>query len=181
MQTLPSLARRAALTGLACVCAALTGCITPQVVATDRAALLPNQGLLVMQLKSNAHARLNFVDYKDDYSAVDKLKHEFIGSKAFAIADARVKKYIVMPLEAGDYALMNMALGTQSGHVSEKNKFTVVAGQINYIGQFNIVVGDTRYRMRVADEDADMRAYLAASYPGYLQSLPMVKALARLD
>jgi hypothetical protein len=164
------------------ICAALVGCAPPvtQVVATDRALLLPNQGLLVMQVRSNAFARLNFIDYKDEYSLADKMKHEFTSSKSFVLANARNKQYIVMPMDAGDYSLKNVEFHPKSGHVDEKNKFTVVANRINYIGQFNLIAGDSRYSMRVADEEADMRAYLAASYPGYLQSLPMVKALAQL-
>ena len=42
-----------------------------------------------MQIKSNAYARLNYVDYKSDYSIADKLSHEFIGSKGFVLAKAR--------------------------------------------------------------------------------------------
>jgi hypothetical protein len=172
--------RSLAITGLFSLCTITAGCTSVQVVAADSAPLQPKQGLLVMQIKSNASARLNYVDYKSDYSIADKLSHEFIGSKGFVLANARQKQYIVMPMDAGDYAWMDSWIAGKSARMDAKSKFTIVANAITYIGQFDIVADDTRYSMRVVDQADDMRRYLGDAYPGYLKSMPMVKQLAAI-
>lgn len=170
----------AAIIAMLWLFAALAGCTTVQVVAVDKTPLQPKQGLLVMQIKSNAYARLNYVDYKSEYSVADKLSHEFIGSKGFVLADARAKKYIVMPMDAGDYAWMYSYIAGKGARMDPKNKFTIVANSITYIGQFEILAGETRYSMHVVDQDDDMRRYLGEVYPSYLKSMPMVTQLAEL-
>jgi hypothetical protein len=164
--------RSLAITGLFSLCTITAGCTSVQVVAPDSAPLQPKQGLLVMQIKSNASARLN--------SIADKLSHEFIGAKGFVLANARQKQYIVMPMDAGDYAWMDSWIAGKSARMDAKSKFTIVANAITYIGQFDIVADDTRYSMRVVDQADDMRRYLGDAYPGYLKSMPMVKQLAAI-
>lgn len=170
----------AALFPVFAICAALAGCATPAPALVDQAVLRPRQGLLVMQLKSNSYARLNYVDYKGEYSAMDKLKHNFVAAGGSVVADARLKKYVVMPMDAGDYAWLNFGVIDKRASMDPKNRFTIVANSINYIGQFDIVVADMRYSIHVADQADDMRRYLALSYPGYLNSMPMAVNLAKL-
>ena len=173
----PTIVRHAAI---ACISIALAGCTRVQVVAVDSAPLQPKQGLLVMQIKSNAYARLNYVDYKPEYSIADKLSHEFIGSKGFVLANARAKQYIVMPMDAGDYAWMDSYIAGKSARMDAKSKFTIVANTMTYIGQFDIHVDDMRYGIHVVDQGDDMRTYLAMQYPGYVKAMPMVKQLAEM-
>lgn len=173
---------RAASIGMLFLCTMLSACETVQVVAVDSTPLLPNQGVLVMQVKSNSYARFNYIDYKSKYTFADSLSQNIIGSKGFVLANARLKQYIVMRMDAGDYAWMNIALpGASNGAVDPKNKFTVKANTLTYIGQIDLFVDDKRFSLHVADEAEDMRRYLAESFPAYSKSLPMVKDLARLQ
>lgn len=172
---------RAAAIGMLFLFTLLSACETVQVVAVDNTPLLPNQGVLVMQIKSNSYARFNYIDYKSQYTFADALSQNIIGSKGFVLANARLKQYIVMRMDAGDYAWMNIALpGTANGAVDEKNKFTVKANTLTYIGQIDLFVDDKRFALHVTDESEDMRRYLAETFPAYTRSLPMVKELARL-
>lgn len=158
----------------------LTGC-TVNPVAVDNATLKPNQGLLVMQIKSNAFAKLNFSEYDSHYGFATRLKHELLtGSAGYVVADRREKKYVVMPVNAGEYMWTNFEAYPKMAEMNQSNKFTIVANSITYIGQLDIFIADMRYSLRVTDQVDDMRKHLAGTFPGYLQSMPVVTNLADL-
>ena len=172
------LAWQAPVIATLCVAAALAGC-TINPVAVDNAVLQPNQGLLVMQIKSNAFAKINFDDYDPNYGFAAQMKHELLtGSKGYVVADARQKKYIVMPVNAGDYMWTNFEAYPKATHLEKTNKFKIVANTITYIGQLDIFIADMRFTLHVSDQSADMRSNLAANFPGYLKTMPMVTELA---
>jgi len=60
------------------------------------------------------------------------------------------------------------------------NKFKVAPNSITYIGDIRVHVVDKRFTINVSDREDNMRDYLASTYPEYLKSMPIVKALAEL-
>lgn len=173
-----SVVRRAATISMLWIFAGLAGC-TINPVAVDSAVLKPKQGLLVMQIKSNAYAKLTFVDYDANYSFSDRMKHDLVtGYKGYVTSDDRHKKYIVMPIDAGDYMWETFTSHPKTAYLDRTNKFKIVANSITYIGQLDIFVADMRYSLKVSDQVDDMRKYLGENFPGYLKSMPVVTNLA---
>jgi hypothetical protein len=102
-----------------------------------------------------------------------------LGPKGFVFAKAE-EKYVVIPLDAGDYMWSKVEVYPQFAWLHASNRFRVVANSITYIGDTHVYVGDRGFSMRVNDGEAAMRAYLASIYPGYAMSMPVITALTEL-
>ncbi len=103
-----------------------------------------------MQIKSNAFAKLNFVEYDSHYSFATRLKHDLLTRSAgYVAADRREKKYVVMTVNAGQYMWTNVEAYPKMGEMNRSNKFTIAANTITHIGQLDIFIADMRYTLNV--------------------------------
>ncbi|MES3020679.1 MAG: hypothetical protein V4857_03740 [Pseudomonadota bacterium] len=157
----------------------LQGCVfTPK--AEDGRELTPKQGLLVLKISSNVDARLGFMDFKNESSFGIRFAEDLIGPTGFVFGKKDEEKYVVIPLDAGDYMWSKIEVYPKYAPLHASNKFTVVANSINYIGDVRIYSQDSSFSMRVVDREEAMRDYMSSKYPEYLKNMPVVKTLAEM-
>lgn len=154
----------------------LAGCVhTP--TAVDGEGLKSNQGLLVLKIRSNVNARLGFLDFTGESTFGNRFAENMVGPKGFVFAKPE-EKYVVIPLDAGDYMWSKIEVYPMFAWLHASNKFKVVPNSITYIGDIRVNIVDKRFALKVTDREYDMREYMAATYPAYLKSMPIVKSLA---
>jgi hypothetical protein len=156
----------------------LTGCVSTP-VAVDGAGLKPNQGLLVLRITSNVNARLGFLDYVNTSTFGNRFAENLVGPKGFVHATTE-EKYVVIPLDSGDYMWSKIEIYPKFAWLHASNRFKVMPNSITYIGDIRVNVAESRFSLRVSDGEQEMRGYLAKTYPAYLKSMPIVKTLAEL-
>jgi hypothetical protein len=161
-----------------CLLAGLTGCVhTPR--AVDGETLKPNRGLLVLKISSNVKARLGFLDFTSESTFGNRFAENMVGPKGFVFATPE-ERYYAIPLNAGDYMWSKIEMYPMFAWLHASNKFKVAPNSITYIGDIRVHVVDKRFTINVSDREDNMRDYLASTYPEYLKSMPIVKALAEL-
>ncbi|MDQ1922539.1 hypothetical protein [Massilia pseudoviolaceinigra] len=156
----------------------LTGCaFTPR--AVDGQELKPNQGLLVLKIRSNVNARLGFLDFAGESTFGNRFAENMLGPKGFVFATPE-ERYVVIAFDAGEYMWSKIEVYPMFAWLHASNKFKVAPNAITYIGDIRVNVLDRRFSLKVSDREHAMREYLASTYPEYVKSMPIVKMLAEL-
>lgn len=154
----------------------LVGCvITPS--AVDGEKLKPNQGLLVLKVSATENARLGFLDYSDTSTFESRFAENMKGPKGFVFAKTE-PKYVVIPLDAGEYMWSKVEKYPHFAWLQASNRFRISPNSITYIGDIRLNFEGGRFQMRVADREAEVRQYLYGNFPVYLLTMPIVKSLA---
>lgn len=153
----------------------LVGCATTA-SAPDGARVKPSQGVLALNLSSNAKGFLSFVPY-DEKSYSARMSEDYFGPKG-TIEIVEGERYLILPLDVGEYMWSRVTLNHKVGSLFSTTHFTVRPGVIVYIGHIRIVAGDTKFNIGSVDREDDMRAHLKANFPVYSQSMPFEKLLA---
>lgn len=156
----------------------LGGCASVR-KATDGEALTAKQGLLAFHVTSNADALLSYIDFANESTFGSRFGELMVGPKgAFRIKAGET--YYVVPVDAGEYMWSRFDVYPRFAWLQATNRFQVKANTITYIGHLNVRVIDSRFALRAADRELDIRTHLAEQYPQYFQAMGVEKAIADL-
>ena len=156
----------------------LTGCVTAP-TTPDGAPLKAKQGLVVFHVTSNADVGLSYSDYAPD-PTLSRQREHWIGPKAQFSFKAGETFYVV-PLDEGEYMFGKFTVGNKFAWLQSTNRFKVNANAITYIGHINVRVADSRFDLRPADRELEMRTYLAEKYPEYFKKMGFQKSFVELN
>lgn len=156
----------------------LTGCVTAP-TTPDGAPLKAKQGLVVFHVTSNADVGLSYGGYAPD-PALSRSREIWIGAPAQFRFQAGEMFYVV-PLDEGEYMFGKFTVGNKFAWLQSTNRFKVNANAITYIGHINVRVADSRFNLRPADRELEMRTYLAEKYPEYFKKMGFQKSFVELN
>ena len=157
----------------------LTGCVTAP-TTPDGAPLKAKQGLVVFHVTSNADVGLSYGDYAPESTFGSRYRENMIGPQGQFRFTAGEMFYVV-PLDEGEYMFGKFTVGNKFAWLQSTNRFKVNANAITYIGHINVRVADSRFDLRPADRELEMRTYLAEKYPEYFKKMGFQKSFVELN
>lgn len=166
-------------TFLAAIPISLAGCATSKSVS-DGAAVRPNQGILALRLSSNRSGRLGFTPYGESTFGA-RFAENMFGAKETLLFKEDEDRFLIIPVDAGEYMWSKLEMGNQYAWLLESTRFRVRAGQITYIGNLRVFVNGSKFSVRVADREDEMREHLRSKFPSYSNAFAFTKTLAELN
>ncbi len=150
----------------------LAGCVTNSSIH-DGAEVEAGSGLLAMQVTANQNSVLNYVDYSPVSNYGTRLHENMLGPKG-ALHFTPGNHYWLISVPEGEYMWSKFTYGNFFSNIQSSNHFWVKSDSTTYIGHLYITVDfkTRRFEIRVVDDSADMKQYLADSYPNYSATLP---------
>lgn len=156
--------------------ALLGGCATTTNVA-DGTRMKPDYGLLVFKATTRfPWAQLQYRKFSTNSSFGYFFAEEFTGPEG-AFLNNTGDTYWVKPVKAGEYMWSKIVVGQRYAIFHGSNRFTIKPNTVTYVGHLTIEEINGSARIGVVDDEADMRAYLGANFPKYLETMSIEKSV----
>jgi hypothetical protein len=156
---------------------ALAGCASRSSV-DDGQQLQAGEGFIALRIDSNTAGNIWYTEYSKDRNFASRFGDAMVGGRG-GVQIVNGQRYWLLNRPAGEYMWYEFNSGNAVARMREgANRFRITPGAITYVGHVEVNRSGSRLRLRVRDDEADMRAHLEATYPGIYKAHRFEKQIA---